>query len=100
MPGTHMEKMARLRINQLPATRDELLERERGKALRLPRVLDELELPAPATLPRAQAATAANECVEALKENPDDVARLKKLQREIHDSFIALVKSRRGGKLR
>ena len=34
-----------------------------------------------------------------LPENPDDVARLKKLQREIHDSFIALVKSRRGGKL-
>jgi signal peptide peptidase SppA len=34
-----------------------------------------------------------------LPENPDDVERLKKLQREIHDSFIALVKSRRGGKL-
>ncbi len=34
-----------------------------------------------------------------LPENPDDVARLKKLQREIHDSFIALVKSRRGTKL-
>jgi serine protease SohB len=34
-----------------------------------------------------------------LPENPDDVARLKKLQREIHDGFIALVKSRRGSKL-
>jgi serine protease SohB len=34
-----------------------------------------------------------------LPENPDDVARLKQLQREIHDSFIALVKSRRGAKL-
>lgn len=34
-----------------------------------------------------------------LPENPDDVERLKKLQREIHDSFIALVKSRRGEKL-
>jgi serine protease SohB len=34
-----------------------------------------------------------------LPENPDDVARLKKLQREIHDGFIALVKSRRGRKL-
>jgi signal peptide peptidase SppA len=32
-------------------------------------------------------------------ENPDDVDRLKKLQREIHDRFIALVKSRRGDKL-
>jgi serine protease SohB len=34
-----------------------------------------------------------------LPENPDDVERLKNLQRQIHDSFIALVKSRRGGKL-
>jgi serine protease SohB len=34
-----------------------------------------------------------------LPENPEDVDRLKKLQREIHDAFIALVKSRRDGKL-
>ncbi len=34
-----------------------------------------------------------------LPENPDDVARLKSLQREIHDDFIALVKARRGAKL-
>jgi len=34
-----------------------------------------------------------------LPENPDDVERLKKLQRQIHDDFIALVKARRGSKL-
>jgi serine protease SohB len=34
-----------------------------------------------------------------LPADPGDVERLKKLQREIHDSFIGLVKSRRGGKL-
>jgi serine protease SohB len=34
-----------------------------------------------------------------LPEKPDDVERLKELQREIHEDFIALVKSRRGGKL-
>jgi len=34
-----------------------------------------------------------------LPENPDDVERLKTLQQEIHDDFIALVKSRRGSKL-
>jgi serine protease SohB len=34
-----------------------------------------------------------------LPENSGDVERLKKLQREIHDDFIALVKSRRGDKL-
>jgi serine protease SohB len=35
-----------------------------------------------------------------LPENSDDVARLKKLQREIHDDFIALVKGSRGHKLK
>ena len=35
-----------------------------------------------------------------LPENPEDVARLKRLQREIHDDFISVVKSRRGGKLK
>jgi signal peptide peptidase SppA len=34
-----------------------------------------------------------------LPEKPEDVERLKAIQREIHDSFIALVKARRGGKL-
>jgi serine protease SohB len=34
-----------------------------------------------------------------LPEDPTDVARLKALQREIHEDFIALVKSRRNGKL-
>ena len=35
-----------------------------------------------------------------LPENPDDVERLKELQREIHDDFIALVKRGRGTRLR
>ena len=35
-----------------------------------------------------------------LPENAEDVERLKKLQRAIHEDFIALVKSRRGTKLR
>src|SRR3974390_630815 len=35
-----------------------------------------------------------------LPENPDDVARLKALQREIHAIFIALVKQSRGARLK
>lgn len=35
-----------------------------------------------------------------LPENPDDVTRLKALQREIHDIFIALVKQSRGARLK
>lgn len=34
-----------------------------------------------------------------LPEQPEDVARLKVIQREIHDKFIALVRSRRGSAL-
>jgi serine protease SohB len=34
-----------------------------------------------------------------LPEDPEDVKRLKKIQSEIHESFIALVKERRAGKL-
>jgi serine protease SohB len=34
-----------------------------------------------------------------LPEKPDDVKRLKKVQNEIHEAFIALVKERRGAKL-
>jgi serine protease SohB len=34
-----------------------------------------------------------------LPEKPEDVERLKTIQREIHENFIALVKARRGGKL-
>ncbi|MGN6459989.1 MAG: S49 family peptidase, partial [Pseudolabrys sp.] len=34
-----------------------------------------------------------------LPEKPDDVTRLKAIQHEIHESFIELVKSRRGSKL-
>ena len=34
-----------------------------------------------------------------LPENPDDVKRLKTLQKAIHEGFIALVKERRGAKL-
>jgi signal peptide peptidase SppA len=34
-----------------------------------------------------------------LPENPEDVLRLKAIQRDIHEAFISLVKSRRDGKL-
>src|SRR5262249_9116818 len=34
-----------------------------------------------------------------LPENPDDVAHLKALQHEVHETFIGLVKERRSGRL-
>jgi signal peptide peptidase SppA len=35
-----------------------------------------------------------------LPENPDDVAHLKAIQKDIHDAFISLVKGRRGDRLK
>jgi signal peptide peptidase SppA len=35
-----------------------------------------------------------------LPEKPEDIARLKELQRDVHDVFISFVKDRRAGKLR
>ncbi|MEQ1718102.1 MAG: S49 family peptidase [Hyphomicrobium sp.] len=35
-----------------------------------------------------------------MPENPEDVARLKAIQRDVHDVFIGLVKERRAGKLK
>lgn len=35
-----------------------------------------------------------------LPENPDDIERIKALQRDVHDVFIGVVKDRRAGKLR
>ena len=78
-PGSHLDKMARLRIQQIPATRAALLEKERGRPLALPHIPDELN-PSPAPpLSRVQATTSANECVETLRKNPDDTAAREKL---------------------
>jgi hypothetical protein len=87
LAGTHMERMARQRINQLPPTREALLELERGKPLTLPRVPDELDSPPTPRLPREQAVREANECVAALTRNPDDVPTREKFAHLLADSL-------------
>jgi hypothetical protein len=78
MPGTHLDRMARLRISRLPATREELVKQEQGKPLVLPRVPDDDGFRPIANLRPEEAAGAANRCVEQLKRNPDDVAAREK----------------------
>src|ERR1051325_2023 len=85
-PGTHLEKMARQRINRLPATRAELLEQEQGKPLHLPTVPDETDAPA-LVLPDDQAVAVANECVRALERNPDDIVSREKFARVLAESL-------------
>lgn len=80
LPGTHLDRMARQRIDQLPGTREELLLRERGRALRLPSLPDLPVRPA-LRLSRAAAREAAAECVAALEHDPDDAPAREKLAR-------------------
>jgi hypothetical protein len=82
IPGTHLDHMARLRINQLPATAKELLEQRKGRTLRMPPLNDSLDsppAPEPVAVDRTAAAAQANQCVEQLKQDPNDVAAREKL---------------------
>jgi hypothetical protein len=82
--GSHLAHMAQLRINQLPLTERELREQQVSKPIPLPALGDSLdaEVPAPGSkLPRYKAAQSANECVEKLKEDPNNVAAREKLAR-------------------
>ncbi len=84
LPGTHLAHMARLRAGQLPATADELREREAHKTIPLPALSDSLQAPFPCEgkqLDKRQAAHLANACVEQLKANPDNVPAREKLAR-------------------
>ncbi len=81
-PGTHLAKMARLRINQLPANRQEWLEHQGAKTVHLP-VLDELNDDETAVEKSSpdEARRQAAQCVAKLNREPDDIAAREKLAR-------------------
>jgi hypothetical protein len=84
MPGTHLDKMARQRINRLPATREELREQRKGRTIRLPALGDSLDQAAGSsepTLSQAQTVAQANKWVEKLKQDPDNVPAREELAR-------------------
>jgi hypothetical protein len=75
LPGTHFARMARQRIDQLPATPEELREQRKTKTFKLPALRDDLEHPVGATPAEGdcvQAKAQADRCVERLKQNPND----------------------------
>ena len=56
LKGTHLARMAQLRLNQLPQTPQELLEQQNAAPIPLPALSDELGEPPPeATVSRARA---------------------------------------------
>jgi len=81
--GTHLARMAQLRINQLPKTAEDLHEQQTAGTIHLPALSDSLaeEPLEPVQIDRAAAAAAANACVEKLKQDSNDVVAREKLAR-------------------
>jgi hypothetical protein len=83
LPGTHLARMAHLRMKQLPVTAQDLREQQTARPIPLPALGDKLDDNAsPNEMPdHAQAAKLANVCVQKLEQNPDDVFAREKLAR-------------------
>jgi hypothetical protein len=82
LPGTHLARMAHLRINQLPRSPQELLEQQGASPIPLPALGDALDQPPPeAKVSRARAKEMAEECVQRLNDDPNNVGARERLAR-------------------
>jgi hypothetical protein len=84
LPGSHLARMAQLRLNQLPVSAQELREQQTARPIPLPALGDSLDEEAAAAgekLDPAQASRLANECVQRLERNPNDALAREKLAR-------------------
>jgi len=83
-PGSHLARMAQLRINQVPNTAQELQEQEQSPSIPLPALgdsLDEKARDSDTGSAAHSAALQANECVERLRIDPNNVVAREKLAR-------------------
>jgi hypothetical protein len=83
-PGTHLARMARLRLSQIPSTAEELRDSQQAGRIPLPALGDALDAepnPPVSRLERKQAAQLANSYVERLRQNPNNVEVREKLAR-------------------
>lgn len=83
MPGTHLARMAQLRLNQLPQTIQDLREQQTAAPIPLPALGDQLDEPMPMNeeMDRHKAAEMANTCAEKLKLDPNNVQAREKFAR-------------------
>jgi tetratricopeptide (TPR) repeat protein len=88
-PGTHLAKMAELRMKQLPATRAEWQEQHQAHTIHLPALGNQLDAPDHSTpqLSRSKAIALANQCVEKLKMNPADIPTREKFAHLLADQL-------------
>lgn len=83
LPGSHLARMAQLRINQLPASVEELRQQQSRTPIPLPALGDSIDQapPAESRLARHEAAEAANVCVETLRRDPNNAPARERLAR-------------------
>jgi hypothetical protein len=82
LKGTHLARMAQLRINQLPRSTRELMEQQASAPIPMPALSDELDAPPPeATVSNARAREIATEYVQRLQDDPNDIHAREKLAR-------------------
>ncbi len=84
LPGSHLAHMAQLRMNQLPVSVAELRRQQSTSSIPLPALSDTLDAAPPrpeSDADRKQAATEANDCVEILKGDPNNVSARERLAR-------------------
>jgi hypothetical protein len=84
LPGTHLARMAQLRINQLPVSREELRRQQTASAIPLPALsesIDKAPPPPDSARQHQQAADDASACVEILKHDPNNVSARERLAR-------------------
>ena len=83
-PGSHLARMAQLRMNQLPHSAQELRDQRGAKPIPLPALgerFDETPPPPDAGIERHKAAESAKDCVRMLEKDPDYVPAREKLAR-------------------
>src|SRR5262249_14937968 len=84
LPGTHLARMAQLRIRQLPQSPEQLREQNTASPIPLPALGDTFdeELTQPHSAQEvARAAETANDYVKRLEVDPDDVVSRERLAR-------------------
>jgi hypothetical protein len=88
LKGTHLARMAQIRMNQLPLTAGELKEQHSSAPIPLPALgdnLDEESAGPESTLAQSKAVELAKACVERLNQDPDNVPAREKLARLLAD---------------
>lgn len=82
MPGTHLDKMARHRINQLPKSVKELQEQQMPRKVLMQAWTEDLDAVKPAApLKTEEAIVQANQLVEQLQQDPNDIIARERLAR-------------------